>query len=117
MAKVRIIAQDAKVSMTATLKDTPTVKDLLKVLPVEAEAQTWGEEVYFEVPVHRGEEDSHSTVPSGTVAYWPPGHSFCVFYGQTPFSPVNVLGTLDDDPNYFGRVRSGDRIRVERVAE
>jgi hypothetical protein len=52
-------------------------------------------------------------VPSGTVAFWPPGGCFCIFFGQTPASPVNVVGTLDGDPDAFAAVQAGDRIVLE----
>jgi len=115
MAKLRIVAENANISMTATLNDSQTARKLLKILPVESRAQTWGEEVYFEIPLRMPEDDPHATVPSGTIAYWPPGHAFCIFFGQTPYSPVNVLGQLDGDPNLFAKVRSGDTIRLEPV--
>ncbi len=113
MARLRIVAKDANISMTATLNKSETVKELLKILPVEAKAQTWGEEVYFEIPLKMSEQDPHATVSSGAIAYWPPGHAFCIFFGQVPYSPVNVLGQLDEDPKVFARVRSGDSIRLE----
>ena len=117
MAKLRITAEEANVSMTACLNDTETARKLLKVLPVEAHAQTWGEEVYFEIPLKAPEQDPHAEVPSGTIAYWPPGHAFCIFFGQEPYSPVNVLGKLDGDPKLFAHVRSGDKIRIEAADE
>ena len=113
MAKLRIIASDANISMTATLNDTETAKKLVKLLPIESHAQTWGDEVYFDTPLKMPEEDAHAEVPSGAIAYWPPGHAFCIFFGQEPYSPVNVLGKLDGDPKLFASVRSGDKIRLE----
>jgi len=117
MAKINIVAEAAGVTMTATLNDSATTKKLLTILPVTGRAQTWGEEVYFEIPLRAPEENPHDAVPPGTVAYWPPGHAFCIFFGQTPYSPVNVLGHLDGDPQLFGRVRSGQTIRLELVRE
>ena len=117
MAKLRIVSDKAAVSMTATLNDCETAKKLLDALPVKATAQIWGDEVYFDVPVKMPEQDPHATVPSGAVAYWPPGHAFCIFFGQTPYSPVNIVGQLDGDPKLFARVRSGDPIRLEPVGE
>ena len=87
MAKLRIVAEEANVSMTATLNESETAKKLLKLLPIESHAQIWGEEVYFETPLHAPEEAPHAEVPSGTVAYWPPGHAFCIFFGQEPVQP------------------------------
>ena len=117
MAKVRIVAQDASIEMTATLNDSETAKKLLKLLPIESRAQRWGEEVYFETPLALPELDAHTDCPSGTVAYWSPGHAFCIFFGQEPFSPVNVLGTLDGDAKLFARVKSGDKMRLEHLHE
>ena len=36
---------------TGVLEDTPTAGKLADALPVTSEASTWGDEVYFEVPV------------------------------------------------------------------
>jgi hypothetical protein len=47
------------------------------------------------------------------VAYWPPGKALCLFFGQTPYSPVNVVGTLDGDPQALAQVEEGDVVRVE----
>ena len=115
MHKLRIVAEDAGISMTATLNDSETAKKLVKALPTESHAQIWGEEVYFEVPLKMPEENAHAEVPSGTIAYWSPGHAFCIFFGQEPYSPVNVLGTLEGDAKLFARVRSGDKMRLEMV--
>ena len=117
MAKLRIVAEKASVSMTATLNESETAAKLLKLLPIESHAQTWGDEVYFETPLRAPEQDPHAEVPFGTVAYWPPGHAFCIFFGQEPYSPVNLLGTLDGDANLFARVKSGQKIRLEPVEE
>jgi hypothetical protein len=116
MAKVRIVVEDADIAMTADLNDSDTSKALLKALPLEGLAQVWGEEVYFETAVKVPEQDAHAEVPSGTVAYWAPGHALCIFFGQEPFSPVNVVGKLVGDPKAFARVKSGQSIRVEHVS-
>ena len=113
MATLRIKA-DA-VEMTATLNDTPTAQAIWEALPIESAARIWGDEVYFDIPIHCDEDDPQAEVPSGTVAFWPPGDCFCIFFGQTPASPVNVVGTLDGDPNEFAKVRSGEAIRLERA--
>jgi hypothetical protein len=92
-----------------------TVDKLLQALPFEGRASLWRDEVYFEIPVQVGGEKSVATVTSGTVAYWPMGRAFCVFFGNTkPYSPVNRVGTIRGNLELFQRVTSGTRIRVER---
>jgi len=113
MAKILIKA--AEVEMTAALNDTSTAQKILAALPFESTARLWGKEVYFGIPVHAEEEDAQARVPSGTVAFWPPGDCLCIFFGQTPASPVNVVGQLDGEPNEFAKVASGATIRVTRA--
>ena len=115
--KIRIISDSSGVSMIGALNDSESAKALVKALPIKSRAQVWGEEVYFEVPVHMPEQNSHSSVPVGSLAYWPPGHAFCIFFGQTPYSPVNVLGELEGDAQAFARVRSGETICIEAVED
>jgi uncharacterized protein len=112
MAKIRIKAK--MVEMTATLNDTPSAKLICDALPITGSARLWGKEVYFEIPVHDEERDAQAAVPSGTVAFWPPGDCFCIFFGQTPASAVNVVGRLDGEPTEFATVKSGEKIVMER---
>jgi len=113
MAKIRITSGD--VDMTAELNASDTARALLDVLPVTCAAQRWGDEVYFSIPLEHGEENPQATAPSGAIAYWPPGNAFCIFFGQAPYSPVNLLGTLDGDAAQFRAVSSGQELSIEKV--
>lgn len=125
MAKVRIAWQGGEV--TANLRDTPTAKQLLAVLPREASAQTWGEEVYFELPLEALlESDAQQVVEPGTVCFWVQGSSLALPFGPTPVSRgdecrlvtrCNVLGTIEGDPRRLKKVKQGVAIRVELVEE
>jgi uncharacterized protein len=120
--KIRITA--GKVSATATLAESGTARALWDALPIEANGSTWGDEIYFSIPVRQPEEDARETVELGDLGYWPPGTAFCIFFGPTPASrgdeirpasPVNVLGRVDGDPLVFKQVASGSRVRLERL--
>jgi hypothetical protein len=113
------------VTVIATLNDSPTADLLLEELPISARANTWGDEIYFSIPV-RAENDDYAeeTVELGAVGYWPPGNALCLFFGPTPMSApgeirpasaVNVLGTIEGDPTVLRKVRSGSPITVERA--
>ena len=111
----------------AQLGDTPTARLLLEALPCESRASTWGEEVYFEVPVQTSlEADARQVVDAGTVCFWVEGNSLALPFGPTPVSQgdecrlvseVNILGQLEGDPRALAAVRSSDQIRVERAEE
>lgn len=110
----------------ADLNESRTADLIWQALPIEARGSTWGEEIYFSIPVNMSEDDSQSVVALGDIAYWPPGKAFCVFFGSTPAShgdeirpasPVNVVGRINGDVRSFRKVASGAKVVLERVAE
>ena len=93
-----------------------TVDALVKELPIEGRVALWQEEVYFEVPVKMGEEKAEPTVEKGAIAYWPMGKALCIFYGGSqPYSSVNVVGKVTKNLELFARVKSGTKIRIEKI--
>ena len=108
----------------AELNHTRTARALVEILPVKAKANTWGDEIYFDVPLSMEIENGKELVEMGDVAYWPDGPSLCLFFGRTPASrgneiraasPVTVLGRIVSDPRVLKSVRSGAAITVEKV--
>ena len=124
MRRMRLTAGD--ISVTAVLNDTRTADAIWEALPITARANTWGNEIYFAIPVYLEEENPRGVVDLGDVGYWPPGNAFCIFFGRTPASrgneirpasPVNVFGRIEGEPTRFARVSDGARIVLEKVAE
>jgi hypothetical protein len=123
--QIEISAGD--VIVTAVLNDSDTADELWASLPITARAQTWGDEIYFSIPVSVEEAaDSQETVEMGAVAYWPPGSALCLFWGPTPTSApgeirpasaVNVMGLIDGDPTVLGGVADGTEVVVARMGE
>ncbi|HET7670743.1 MAG TPA: cyclophilin-like fold protein [Burkholderiales bacterium] len=120
--KLRITAGNT--SLVAELRDTPTSRLLLEALPFDAQAQTWGHEVYFSTPVNaKLEPDAQQVVAPGTVCFWTQGSALALPFGRTPIStderpklanPCNVLGTIKDF-SALKAVKSGQKIRVEKA--
>jgi hypothetical protein len=101
-----------------------TARALWDALPIEARANTWGDEIYFSIPVEAEAENPKEVVEMGDLGYWPPGSAFCIFFGPTPASrgdeirpasPVNVIGRIDGDPLVFRKVRGGEEVVIERA--
>jgi len=120
---IRITA--GTVEAEAVLNDSPTATKIWEALPIEARGNTWGDEIYFSIPVDATQEKSaRDLVAVGELGYWPPGAAFCIFFGRTPAStddrpraasPVNIIGTVSGDATAFRAVSSGARVRLERV--
>lgn len=120
--KIRITA--GSVQAEARLDGSKTAQAIWDALPLTAKAETWGDEIYFAIPVHLKEESPKEVVDLGDLGYWPPGNAFCIFFGPTPASrgqeirpasPVNVVGRIVGDPKLFKKVRSGAAISIERA--
>ncbi len=122
----RIVIRAGEVSAVGQLNTTRTADAIWEALPIEARANTWGDEIYFSITVHLGEDDGQEVVEMGDLGYWPSGNAFCIFFGRTPASrgdeirpasAVNVFGRLEGDPLVFKAVRGGTEITIERLEE
>jgi hypothetical protein len=120
--RVRIRAGD--VECEAELNDSTTARAIARALPIDGRAKTWGEEIYFEIPVAADEaSDARQDMEVGELAYWPPGSAFCIFFGRTPASTgegpraasnVNPVGRVVGDARSFSSVENGASVRIER---
>jgi hypothetical protein len=123
MRKVRIRA--GAVTLTATLRDTPTADAVWAALPVTSEARTWGEEVYFSVPVSTAlEADARDVMAPGEIAFWTEGRAVAIGFGPTPVSRgdeirlaarTNVWADAEGDVRDLAPVADGDPVTVERA--
>lgn len=121
MRTIRITA--GQVSARAELNDSKTATAIWEALPIKARANTWGDEIYFGIPVRLGEDKGREVMALGELGYWPPGHAFCIFFGPTPASQgdeiraasaVNPIGRVIGDALVFKKVRDGDTVTLER---
>ena len=110
-------------TMEAELNDSPTARKVAAALPITTAFNTWGDEIYFSIPVHAEVEDTaQEVVQIGDLGYWPPGRAFCIFFGQTPMSQpgkimpasaVNVIGKVLGDATQFKGVMHEQQIVLE----
>jgi hypothetical protein len=119
---IKIILGD--LVLDGQLNDSPTAQKVWEALPFETPFSTWGDEIYFPIPVVMElENDAQEVVQSGDLAYWPSGHAFCIFFGPTPVSEkgeirpasaVNVIGSVKGDATRLKGKLAEEPIRVER---
>ncbi len=120
---MRIKITIGKLVMEADLFDSPTAKKIFEALPIETSFNTWGDEIYFEIPVEADlDETAKDIVEVGDLGYWPTGKAFCIFFGQTPISEpdkikpasaVNIVGRVAGDATRFKEVMEGKTVKLE----
>ena len=122
MGRIKISA--GGITATATLHDNATAEAIWAALPLTGRGNRWGDEIYFEIPVQLAQAgDARDVLQAGELAYWPAGRAFCIFWGPTPasrsgeiraYSPVDVFGQLEGEPQAFDPVAGGTEIKIER---
>ena len=119
--KITIKVENLKVG--ASLNDSKAAQKIWDALPIEGSVNTWGDEIYFSIPVNIPLEDGKEVVSEGDLGYWPPGSAFCIFFGPTPASQgdeirpasaVSVFGKVNGDAKVFKKVNPGAKIIVEK---
>ena len=120
---IEIIAGEHKFS--AHLNESETAVAIWDALPITGQVQTWGDEIYFAIPVTaEPSDDAQETVPKGAIAYWRPGKALCLFWGPTPMSrgdeirpasAVNLVGHIEGDPTLLAQIPNGSKILIRRA--
>jgi hypothetical protein len=112
-------------TLDAELFDTPTAKAIAAVLPITSAALTWGEEVYFDVPVNVArEKDARAVITPGEIAYWPQGPAIAIGFGRTPISkgdetrlasPCNVFAKALGSVKVLAKVKTGVEVKITAI--
>ena len=110
-------------SFEGVLNDSNTSNLIWDSLPINSSVSTWGDEIYFAIPVSDNEDNSKEVVELGDLGYWPPGNAFCIFFGLTPASsegeirpasPVNILGKIIGELDSLKQVKPGESVSISR---
>jgi len=119
----RITLTFGAVTITAQTRNTPTAKAILNALPIRSTVQTWGEEVYFSVPVEAPlEPDAKDVVQAGEIAFWVEGSCIAIGFGPTPISHgdeirlaavTNIWADAEDDVRELISVESQETVLVD----
>jgi len=124
MARIRF--DFGSLALEAEMLDTPTAQAIMAALPISSSVLTWGEEVYFDVPVDiTREKDARAVITPGEIAYWPQGPAIAIGFGRTPISkgnetrlasPCNVFAKALGNVKALAKVKTGEKVEVTAIA-
>jgi hypothetical protein len=123
---MKVVFKTSKVTLEGIFNDSETAQKIYEKLPIEAKVNTWGEEIYFKIPLSLKPENATLDVEAGDIAYWPQGRCLCIFFGRTPVSvdnkpvpasEVNIIGKVSGDLNALKIISPADKITVTKKSE
>jgi len=123
--KIKITIGD--VQLNAELSDTACAQAIVKIMPIQARPNVWGDEFYFTIPVAMPlDETATTSVKVGDIGFWPPGNALAIFFGPTPMSSgpepvpasdVNMVGKIIGDATSLRKAKGASMIRIDRSSE
>jgi len=106
------------------LRSTKTSSAIKNILPFKSIVKTWGEEIYFEIPIEESldlENDAKDIINIGEIAYWIEGKCIAIGYGKTPISKgneiklaarTNIWGNALLNIKELNKIKDGDEVVV-----
>ena len=123
MARIRF--DFGTLTLDAELLGTATAKAVAAALPISSSVLTWGEEVYFDVPLTVAREaDTRAVITPGEIAFWPQGPAIAIGFGRTPISkdnetrlasPCNVFAKALSSVKVLSKVKTGAKVTVTLI--
>ena len=111
-------------TLNIKLRSTNTANAIKNILPFKSIVKTWGDEIYFEIPIEKNldlESNAKDVIDLGEVAYWIDGKCIAIGYGKTPISQnneirlaakTNIWGDAVLDVKELGKIKDGDEIII-----
>ncbi len=123
MKKINIFINDK--IFEGELNETEAAERIYQLLPIEADGNFWGEEIYFSIPLEMENENPTEDLKIGDLGYWPEGNGFCIFYGRTPdstddvpkpASPVTIIGRIKGELDSLKELNQA-KIKIEKAEQ
>jgi hypothetical protein len=115
---VRIVVEgvgEAKGELVRVLAPL-TVGAILSLIPLRGRAHVRGGGLSMILGIRRGAEKAVGSVKAGDIVYWPMQDSLIVYFQDSkPYGPVNKVGTISENLELFQNLKSGVRIRIEKI--
>lgn len=114
--KITVVDKGEATGFINRLTAPLTVEAIAQKLPLNTRTSPAMDHVSILIGIQRGAEKPLNKVKAGTIAYWPRSDAITIYTKDTtPYSPVNKIGEIEENLELFNRLRSGSRIKIEKV--
>ncbi len=94
---MKIVLDFDTIRVKGTLNNSVTAIELYRNLPLDIDLVQWGNELYGDTGISMPQRNLVPQLQAGSIAYSTRGNYLCVFYGQQPAWPVEVIGEIEND--------------------
>ena len=109
---MNVIFKIGKLLIKCTVRNTGTGKKIYSMLPIKSQINTWGKEIYFNIPNNnfRTENDAKEVFNLGEIAFWNEGNAIALGFGPTPVSKNEEI-RLISSANHWADAKNPDELK------
>ena len=102
----------SNLTIECKLLETETAKEIYKMLPIKSQINTWGDEIYFDVPTNKIKADktAKEVFKLGEIAFWNQGNAIAVGFGPTPVSKKDEI-RLISPANHWANAKNPQELK------
>tara|TARA_Y100000591_G_C21319065_1_gene444647 strand:+ start:126 stop:509 length:384 start_codon:yes stop_codon:yes gene_type:complete len=95
-----------------SVKDNQTGKKIYSMLPIKGKINTWGKEIYFDIPSNgiTPEKDAKEVFNLGELAFWNQGNAIAIGFGPTPVSVKDEI-RLVSSANHWANANNPEELK------
>jgi hypothetical protein len=118
----------SNLSFDCKVRNNDTGKKIFQLLPIKSSINTWGKEIYFDVPASniKPEEDAKDVFELGEIAFWNQESAIAIGFGPTPVSKGSEIRLISSANHWadaekplelkkLSKFKNGDFIEVLRI--
>tara|TARA_Y100001958_G_C21127013_1_gene469442 strand:+ start:597 stop:974 length:378 start_codon:yes stop_codon:yes gene_type:complete len=101
------------------VRDNDTAKKIISLLPIQAKINTWGKEIYFDIPKVsiKHEKDAKEVFSLGEIAYWNQGNAIAIGFGPTPVSKGQEIRLISPANHWANANNPHELIKLEQFKD
>ena len=101
------------------VKNNQTGKRIYEMLPIKGKINTWGKEIYFNIPKNDilPENDAKEVFNLGEIAFWNQGSAIAIGFGPTPVSNSNEIRLVSAANHWADAEKPNDLLKLKKITD